>query len=79
MNNHQAALRDVVLRTVTEFPGQSRRQVRVRIAQSHFMEYADRDYNAAVKTLDEDGRVGWEDVRGTRRHNDDMKLFPSDT
>ena len=53
-----------------------RKELNVHIAQDHFMRWTTVEYRDAVKRLHGEGRLDFDDVRGTKRLNDDSLLHP---
>jgi three-Cys-motif partner protein len=54
---------------------ESRRRLWREIVDAHFMEYSSSDFIKAVRILSEEQRIGFEDVKGTGRLNDDAVLY----
>jgi len=54
---------------------ESRMRLWREIVDSHFMEYSSSDFIRAVRLLSEQQRIGFEDVKGTGRLNDDAVLY----
>jgi three-Cys-motif partner protein len=54
---------------------ESRMRLWREIVDAHFMEYSSSDYIKAVRLLSEEQRIGFEDVKGTGRLNNDAVLY----
>ncbi|MCK4511066.1 three-Cys-motif partner protein TcmP [bacterium] len=67
-------LESAILDAVREMPRRSRLDLWVEIVQRFFMRYTASEYKAAVAKLVKDNRLPFEDVRGTRRLNDESRL-----
>ncbi len=71
-------LESMILDAMGEGPRQSRLDLWVTIVQKAFMRFTDSEYKRAVARLVKDERVGFEDVRGTGRLNDEARLYLSE-
>ena len=71
-------LEGIVLSAVRGARRKSRLEVWVDIVQKEFMRFTDSEYKQAVSDLVKSKKLGFEDVRGTRRLNDDVRLYLSD-
>jgi three-Cys-motif partner protein len=70
-----AKLKDLIVEKLTN----GGREVRVRlwlaIIDEHFLKFAEPSFNRAVRELRKEGRIGFEDIRKTKRLNDDAILY----
>lgn len=71
-------LKDIVLTAVRDAPRRSRLELWVEIVQKEFMRFTDSEYRQAVRDLVKDKMLRFEDVRGTGRLNDAVRLYPAD-
>lgn len=68
-------LKELVVDRLLSGGRESRQQLWREIVNAHFMEYGSSNYIKAVRLLSEEQRIGFEDVRGTGRLNDDAVLY----
>lgn len=71
------ALESIILSAVREAPRKSRLELWVDIVQKEFMRFTDSEYKKAVSDLVNNKKLRFEDVRGTRRLNDEVRLYLS--
>ena len=69
------ALECTILKAVRQTPHRSRRDLWVDIVSTDFMRFTDSEYKKAVDKLVKDKKVGFEDVKGTGRLNDEARLY----
>ncbi len=72
-------LESIVMAAVRKAPGKSRLDLWVDIVQDEFMRFIDSEYKKTVSALVKNKKLCFEDVRGTRRLNDDARLYPFDS
>jgi three-Cys-motif partner protein len=70
-------LEDIIFFAAKERPKKSRKDLWLDIIQIHFMQFLEGEYKKTVKKLVKRKILLFEDVRGTRRLNDDSKLYLS--
>lgn len=68
-------LEGVVLKVVGETPGRRRSDLWAEIVGRHFMRFMATEFREAVKNLVEGNQLRFEDIRGTKRLNDDICLY----
>ncbi len=71
-------LASIVVSAVRDAPRKSRLELWVDIVQKEFMRFTDSEYKNAVRDLVKDKRLCFEDVRGTQRLNDEVRLYLPD-
>lgn len=69
------ALKRIVVETVRNAPRSSRLDVWVEIVKQHFMRYLASEYKEVVANLVKEKHLLFVDVRGTKRLNDDSRLY----
>lgn len=72
------AVEGTVLTAVRKAPRKSRLDLWVDIVQENFMRFLSGEYKAVVAKLAKEKRLYFEDVRGTKRLNDESRLYLKD-
>ena len=67
----------VIINLVEKHPGETRRSIWSRIVQEQFMRFLEPEYNAAVRELIGKNKLSYINPRGTKRLNEDCKLYLS--
>jgi hypothetical protein len=70
-------LDDIILSTLAEHPGESRKDIWFLVVQKHFMRYLEPEYKAAVLRLANAGKLTSPTPRATKRLNDSCRLYLS--
>jgi hypothetical protein len=73
MHRDAGKLEEVIMKRVGQ-RSFGRKELNVLIAGDHFMRWTTAEYRDAVKRLHAQGRLDFDDVRGTKRLNDDSLL-----
>ncbi len=68
-------LKDLVIAMLGKTGRVSRERLWSEIVDQHFIRYGVSNYIQAVQQLSDLGRIGFEDIRGTKRLNDDAVLY----
>lgn len=75
---HVAGLREEIVRQVSSYPGQSRKNLWLRIVKANFMRYLEKEYRQTVQELVNEGGLVCPTWRKTKRLNDQCELFIPD-
>jgi three-Cys-motif partner protein len=66
-----------IINLVEKYPGETRRSIWSRVVQEHFMRFLEPEYNANVHELIQKRKLTYTNPRGTKRLNEDCKLYLS--
>lgn len=69
-------LDSIILSLVNQYPGESRNSIWLRLIKMHFMRYHSGEFIEAIKKLNANKKIRYDNPRNTNKLNDDCLLYP---